>query len=337
MEVTVDQFMERLRTLKVLVIGDVMLDRYLHGRVDRISPEAPVPVVELKSTENRPGGAANVAVNIHAFGATPYLIGVIGDDVDGGLLSQSLHELGIETEYLIKSQHRPTTVKSRILSGGQQLLRLDQEVQSDLGEAVADSVFEQVNSILEKIRIDVLLFQDYNKGVLTADLIQRIIQLAKEHKIPVAVDPKHRNFFSYCDIQLFKPNLGEVERALDRKIEPTVEVLKKACQEMREKLGHATTLITLSDKGVYIESATGGELVPTRQRQIADVCGAGDTVFCIAGLATCLNDIPPKTIAHLSNIAGGQVCERVGVVSIDPETFSAELKSAFIFRPCGER
>lgn len=324
---TIAEYFETFKQLNVLVLGDVMIDRYLTGSVDRISPEAPVPVVRLQSTENRLGGAANVALNIKALGATPYLCSIIGRDPSGDSFQALLPEADLSTEGIIQSPHRCTTVKTRVIAQHQHLLRVDQEDQHDLVEADAQALLARLRELLEKKNIHLILLQDYNKGVLSDPVIKAVMQEAINRDIKVAVDPKKKNFWSYQQVHLFKPNLKEVNDNLPFSVGPEAKSLEKAAQFIQNQLGNAITLVTLSEKGLYYYTAYQQELVPTRARTIADVCGAGDTVFSVAGLGLAAG-MDMGMLARIANIAGGQVCEKVGVVPVDAHVLQAEFQAS---------
>ena len=310
--------------LKVLVVGDVMIDRYLTGRVDRVSPEAPVPVVHLMQDEDRLGGAANVALNIKALGATPILCSVVGKDKNAEQLFELLPKSDLSTKGMIQSNDRPTTVKTRIIAQNQHLLRVDQEITDDLNKRDRQLLVDQVIEILDHKTIDLILFQDYNKGVLSLEVIRTIVLEAIKRDIPTAVDPKYKNFWAYKHVTLFKPNLKEIRSQLDFPITADIESLNKATAVIKNRLGNQYTLITLSDKGLYLEEEGVSRIYPTQPRTIADVCGAGDTVISLASLGLA---IPTKMqeIALLANLAGGQVCEKVGVVPVN----RAQLEEEF--------
>lgn len=311
--------------LKVLILGDVMIDRYLDGRVDRISPEAPVPVVRLNTSDNRLGGAANVALNIKALGAEPYLCSVIGEDDNAHIFLNLLPKNNLETEGIITSALRQTTVKTRVMSNAQQLLRVDQEDTFDLKAEEEDLLFQKVENILKEKSIDVLIFQDYNKGVLTKTLIEKVIQLAQSLNIPTAVDPKFKNFWNYKGVDLFKPNLREIDNQCPFPVETNIHSLKETAAFIKNKLANQITLITLSEKGLFITKGAESSIIPTQVRVIADVCGAGDSVISVAALGLAL-DLDIQSIAELANLAGGQVCERNGVVPIDKKQLFGEME-----------
>lgn len=309
-------FLDQFSGLKVLVIGDVMIDRYLVGSVDRISPEAPVPVVLLNSRDNRLGGAANVALNLKALGAEPYLCSVTGQDKNGEIFAELLPEAGLSNKGILPSPERRTTIKTRVLAQNQQLMRVDEEDRFELSDSERKAFLERIRSLLESKNIDLILFQDYNKGVLTQAVIREIILEAIKRDIPTAVDPKNLNFWEYKRVQLFKPNLSEVRAKLPMEVNSSLESLQEAAAYIHRKLDNPYTMITLSEKGLFITDHKDYLIVPAEARDIADVCGAGDTVVSVASLGMALG-WPLREIALLSNLAGGQVCEKVGVVPVD--------------------
>jgi rfaE bifunctional protein kinase chain/domain len=320
------EIFKRFENVDVLVVGDVMLDRYWTGRVSRISPEAPVPVVEWESEEDRLGGAANVALNLKALGATPWLCGFVGQERDGEAFFQLLPKNQLEDRGIIASKERVTTVKTRVISNNQHLLRLDKEQRQELSPKETSELKETIRQILETKPVRVIILQDYNKGVLTPAIISWILETAAARHIPVAVDPKALNFWEYKNVALFKPNLKEVREALNLPVAPEKESLRNASVLIRQKLMHMQTLITLSEKGVFLDNPNFGHLYATAPRNVADVSGAGDTVISVAalGLSTGLD---AHTIAILSNLAGGQVVERVGVVPVDRRQLMAEYEA----------
>ncbi len=320
---SVNNFFDRFSQLNIVIIGDVMIDRYLEGKVNRISPEAPVPVVHLQDEDNRLGGAANVALNIEAMGATPYLFSVIGDDSNGTVFQELLPQNNISAKYLTKSAGRTTTVKTRVIAQHQHLLRVDREDTSQINDQEAKQLLTQLRELLDQKEIHLILFQDYNKGVLRPDLIREVTLEALRRDIPTAVDPKYDNFWAYRHVTLFKPNLREMQQQLQETLEPTIEGLKTAAAEVSRRLGNTYTMITLSEKGLFVASKDVAEVIPTQERSIADVCGAGDTVISIMALGLAAG-VDIRTVAHLANLAGGQVCEKVGVVPVDQEQLKAE-------------
>jgi len=324
---TAQAVLAKLKNQEVLIIGDVMLDRYLMGSVSRISPEAPVPVVLYQQTEDRLGGAANVALNIKALGGVPLLCTIAGKDAEGAqLVDQILPQYGIESVGVVLSDVRCTTVKTRVLGNNQQMLRIDREDVHPLSPQESADLLTRVDHLLTTRNIRVIIFQDYNKGVLSAEVIATIIGWAKKRGIPTAVDPKKANFFAYVGVDLFKPNLKEIRDSAPFSIQPTLESLDQAAAFLRDRLQNRFTMITLSEKGLYLDDESDrGCIYPTEARNVADVSGAGDTVISIAALGLGAGlDLP--TIAVLSNLAGGQVCEFAGVVPVQPDLLAAEFE-----------
>lgn len=317
--------------LNVLIVGDVMLDAYLFGKVDRISPEAPVPVVTLSNRKSMLGGAANVALNIKELGAVPLLCSVIGEDVRGSELIGIMNDNGLDTNGLYGSKDRITTTKFRIIGNRFQMLRVDEETDTDLNAAETKNLFERFDMLLHDRKPSVIILQDYNKGVLTAEVIDRIMKKALHAGIPVAVDPKKKNFISFRSATLFKPNLKEIRDALGLDIDPrSEESLKAAAVRLHDMLDAKQVMITLSELGVFMSCRNGNTetsfILPAYVRAIADVSGAGDTVVSVAALCTALGIAPEKT-AWLSNLAGGLVCEQVGVVPVDKNKLIREAQS----------
>ncbi|HFA47690.1 MAG TPA: carbohydrate kinase [Bacteroidetes bacterium] len=310
--------------LHVLVIGDLMLDRYVFGQVSRISPEAPVPVVEWGREENRLGGAANVALNTLALGATTYLCGMVGKDTESTVFFDLLKKNGLTDHLVCTASDRPTTVKTRIMAGGQHLLRMDKESVEDLTEKDELDLLRKIATLLDSKRLDVIILQDYNKGVLSESVIIKLIQLADRKGVPVAVDPKAKNFWAFKRAALFKPNLKEVKDALPFKVEMETSALKKATRYISEKTESQLVLLTLSESGLAMRNEDGFFHFPTKKRKVADVCGAGDGVIAVASLALALN-LGLAEIALLSNLVGGQIVEKQGVVPVDKEQLRASL------------
>jgi len=316
---------ELFQSANILVVGDVMIDRYLNGQIDRISPEAPVPVVNLQTMSNRLGGAANVALNIKALGSTPYLCSVIGDDKYGALFQELLIESGISAKYVTTSNNRKTTVKTRVMASNQHVIRIDEEDTFDLGKEEKEDFLTIIKELMDQKEIHAILFQDYNKGVLTTEVIREIILEGIKRDIPTLVDPKHKNFWEYKRVTLFKPNFREVTAKLPFELTISKESMKKAAEYIRQKLGNQYTMITLSDKGIFIDNPSN-QILPTQKRDIADVCGAGDAVISTVAVGLA-NKFSMEEIAKLANIAGGQVCEKVGVVAVNQQQLAKEYKS----------
>lgn len=317
----------RFKDISVAVVGDVMLDTYWWGHVDRISPEGPVPIVALDKKEYRIGGAGNVALNLRSLGAQVNIISVMGNDDDGKLLKNLMQEKGIDTSALYTSDERITTNKIRVIGRNQQMMRLDSEMVSDLNEIDEAHFIAQVIVALKKQQPDIVIFEDYNKGVLTEKTIIDLITFCKESNILTAVDPKRKNFFSYKGIDIFKPNLKEAREALhliDNEVNE--KNLKSMHGLLHEKLQHKISFITLSEHGVFYQQENEAAILPAYIRNIADVSGAGDTVIAVAALvyaATKNNNL----MAEISNLAGGLVCEEVGTVAIDKEKLLKEVEA----------
>jgi rfaE bifunctional protein kinase chain/domain len=315
---------DQFSTKRVLVIGDVMVDAYLKGKVNRMSPEAPVPVVDLFEKDERIGGAGNVALNLAALGASPIICSVIGSDSEGERLIDLFHKANISTDGIYASSNRRTTVKTRVLSNNQQLLRIDSEDTNLIKSTEEEQLLRQINTVL-KSGIDGIIFEDYNKGVLTPSLIASVLSLAKAHQIPTTVDPKKDHFFAYKGCTLFKPNLKELKEGLQVDFEFAVDQQSflRAVNDLQAQLENSISFITLSEHGVFIQKEDP-IFIPAHLRNIADVSGAGDTVIAVATLCLISGaDVP--SIAAISNIAGGLVCEQPGVVSIEKERLLNEV------------
>ncbi len=312
---------EAFNNKKVLIIGDVMLDAYIWGKVERISPEAPVPVVTVVRREERLGGAANVGMNIRALGARPIMCSVIGSDDRGETLRALMLNSGLDDAGIIESPHRFTTTKFRILGNNTQMLRVDEETSRPLEKEVFHQLCSHIDKILKTDDIHVIIFQDYDKGVISPELIDFVTDMAEEMGIPVTVDPKKRNFLAYRNTTLVKPNLAEMQEGLElAELSSNKESLQKAARQLSEVLNTSMILNTLSEKGVFIywneDGEARAELLPAFRRNIADVSGAGDTVISVASL--CLaSGMGAIDMALLSNLAGGLVCEEAGVVPIN--------------------
>ena len=316
---------DKFNGLRILVIGDVMLDAYVMGKVNRISPEAPVPIVSLENEDARIGGAGNVALNLLALGAKPIICGVIGEDSSGDKLLNLFEKNGISTDGLVKSMVRKTTVKTRVISNKQQLLRIDSESTFPLLESEEIKLNNTLQNIINQ-GVDGIIFEDYNKGVLTDSVIQNTIKIAKEKDIPTAVDPKKENFLSYKGVSLFKPNLKELKEGLNLNFDfnSNKDLFEKGIEVLEEKLQNEISFVTLSENGVFIKSQTEKYYLPAHMRSISDVSGAGDTVIAVATLCL-ISGASTKQIAEISNLAGGLVCEKSGVVSISKNDLLKEV------------
>jgi rfaE bifunctional protein kinase chain/domain len=303
--------------LTVLVIGDVMVDFYLFGEVNRISPEAPVPVVEIISKESRPGGAANVALNISELGGKPILLTMLGRDVTGNLMVKMLKEQGVRTNHVIQHKGRVTTLKTRVFDEDKQVVRYDEEDAADLDGPQEHFMIKEFRKILANEKIDIIILQDYNKGVLTKYFIKQVLLHATKTGIPIAVDPKERNFFEYQNVDLFKPNLREFSDAIGYRINPkSIESLRSGAEELRRKNRFKNLMVTLGSNGVFCFTREGSSfIVPAKAIKAADVSGAGDTAISIASLAYA-QKYTLREIAGLANKGAAAVCKKIGVAPV---------------------
>ena len=312
----------------IMIIGDVMLDVYMKGKVERISPEAPVPIVSVTETFSRLGGAANVAQNLKGLGAKPILCSIIGNDDKSNELLSLMSEQNMTTSGIVKSDERITTRKVRIISNNAQMLRVDTENTFDLTEKEHNLLMTVVKDIINNEKIDGIILQDYNKGVLTENIIKEVVAIANEKNIPVGVDPKKKNFLSYKNVTLFKPNLKELREGLGITVkDESIDDITNAIDLLHKELNCKYIMTTLSERGVLIKDYDTNTChhIPAHLRKIADVSGAGDTVLSVAMLClVCKQEA--YNIAALSNLAGGLVCEELGAVSINKERLFAESK-----------
>lgn len=314
---------------KIIVIGDVMIDSYIWGSVDRISPEAPVPIVSVDKRESRLGGAANVGLNIKSLGALAFLCSVIGKDQKGNEFLQLMKDANLPQKGILQSQNRITTTKFRVIGNNTQILRVDEEIQTNLEKDEQENLFQKITEIIEEENIDAIIFQDYDKGVINESLISLVVEFANKKNIPIVVDPKKRNFLNYKNVSLFKPNLKEIKEGLNISFDADDHrQVENAVGKLQSAINADIVLNTLSEKGVFIrwkeETSYKSEIIGAHIRNIADVSGAGDTVISIASL--CLaSKTDASTMAAISNLAGGLVCEEVGVVSIDKTKLQDEV------------
>ncbi len=308
---------EKFNSLNILIIGDAMMDSYVWGKIERVSPEAPVPVVQVTKKENRLGGAANVALNVQSLGANPIICAVIGDDQEGMELSRLMDNAHLSKEGILTVRNRPTTVKTRIIAHNQHIVRVDAETDTNIPTDSVRLFQERIADIITKQNIHAIIFEDYDKGLISEELITFVVNLANQKNIITAVDPKKRNFLFYKDVTLFKPNLKELREGLKTEVDPfSITQIESTVDLLREKLNVKSIMLTLSEHGVFISTAKEHKLLPAHIRTIADVSGAGDTVIATAAvcLAAGLDEFESAAIA---NLAGGLVCEQVGVVPID--------------------
>lgn len=319
----------------IMIIGDVMLDTYLFGNVERISPEAPVPIVDITIKQDKLGGAANVAANIKGLGGTPILCTVIGNDQKGKILCDLLKKQRITSENIIKSNNRITTNKTRIVGNNHQMLRVDEEIKTVIGNGDTKQLIENIEKILDNESIDTILFQDYDKGVISEVLINKVTKKAKELNIPIIADPKKLNFDCYKNIKLFKPNFKEFKDGINLIISDINNNETKYRKELLEKgsvilhqRGIEIVFVTLAENGIFMsyKNTDGGytnKIIHGTPRDVSDVSGAGDTVMAVVSML--IGDLPIETVAKISNIAGGIVCEDIGVVTIDKERLINEI------------
>lgn len=316
---------------KIMIVGDVMLDIYMKGKVERISPEAPVPIVSVTETFSRLGGAANVAQNLKSLGTKPILCSIIGNDEKANELLRLMHEQNMITSGIVKSNERITTRKVRIISNNAQMLRVDTEDTFDLTKTEHNLLMNEIKNIINNKNIDGIILQDYNKGVLTEDIIKDVIALANEKNIPVGVDPKKKNFLAYKNVTFFKPNLKELRDGIGiSSKDEGIDDIIKSVDALHEKLNCRYLMTTLSERGVLIKDYETNEChhIPAHLRKIADVSGAGDTVLSVAMLClVCKQNA--YNIAALSNLAGGLVCEELGVVPINKDRLKEESKKIY--------
>ena len=308
---------------RILVIGDVMIDAYLYGSVDRVSPEAPVPILNFKTKEERLGGAANVAFNLISLGAKVGIASIIGTDDAGNSIRKLLKDERIDEDNLVLSSKRKTTVKTRVIGNNQQLLRIDNEQVNEVSDKEMKSLLKVLKSTIGNY--DAIIFEDYNKGVLKEELIQEVVKLANENNVITTVDPKIDNFLAYKNVTLFKPNLKELKLGLNKNFNFAKERYKfqNAVDALIRVIKPKMLLVTLSEYGVFYKQEKQSDLIPAHKRAISDVSGAGDTVIAVATLAL-ISGLNLKQAAELANLAGGLVCEEIGVVPIDKERLRVE-------------
>jgi len=316
-----NHFRQSFEKIKVAVLGDVMLDTYIHGRVSRISPEAPVPVLNIEHREMRLGGAGNVALNLKSLGAEPLLFSVIGQDENSKHLLHQLTQEGIDNRNIILSPRRKTTVKTRLLGNRVQMLRLDEEVTDRLLEQDEKQLLDLFFKRIQQGDIQAIIFVDYDKGVLTKTIIQSAIELAHQYHIITSIDPKLKNFKSYKGVSLFKPNRQELYEGMQKPMGSfSWEEIENNMQKLAIQQDIKFVMVTLSEYGIILYDRDTGKFdrEAAHLRHISDVSGAGDTVIAVATLALC-SGMHPKDMMQLANLAGGIVCEYAGVVPITRE------------------
>jgi len=320
---------ETFTTKKIFVIGDVMIDSYMWGKTERISPEAPVPVVSITEKENRMGGAANVGLNIKAMGAEAVLCAVIGNDNYGSIFRELLTKRNMSDRGIVEAPNRPTTVKTRVIASSQHLLRVNEEISSPIDSALEKLFTDHTNKLIENEMPDAIVFEDYDKGNITPSVIKNIVEKAVSLNIPVLVDPKKRNFFDYKNVTLFKPNFKELVEGMKITISKNdSEKVIEAANNLRKELNAKYVMVTLSENGVLLTDGIQTFAMPAQKREIADVSGAGDTVISV--LACCMaGNLDAQKSTVIANIAGGLVCEKVGVVPIEKTQLLKETTNYF--------
>ena len=306
----------------VLVVGDVMLDRYVTGSVERISPEAPVPVVRVDGESDAVGGAGNVAANAVALGATCHVVGCIGSDAGGDLLQAALRDAGVRTEGLVVDDGRPTTVKTRVLARRQQVVRVDREVDADVSDGVASRLARTVEKLGATAQIVVM--EDYNKGVLVPDVIDAALGVAASRGIASLVDPKRLRFFRYAGVTVFKPNEKELADALSDRVHADDG---RWMEDTRLRLGCHNLLLTLGERGAALATEAGEYVrVPTVARSVYDVSGAGDTVTAVVGTALAAGATVVEA-AILANHAAAIEVGKAGVATVSPNDILTQFRS----------
>lgn len=311
-----DELFSTMSGKRIAILGDLMLDRYIWGSVNRISPEAPVPVIDMEQEQARLGGAANVAKNIKSLGGEPFLIGVIGSDNSGKHLIEIVRESEFSIDGIVIDASRPTTVKTRVIANAQHVVRIDRETRAEISHIIQEKILDTLRRHIHEI--DGIILEDYNKGVIVQHLIRQVIDLARHHGKMVTVDPKFNNFFDYQNVTVFKPNRKEVEEVLGSRLRDRDE-LTNAGRTLLQKLQAQNVLLTLGEQGMSLFESNGNvTFVPTRARNVADVSGAGDTVIATLTMALA-GGANIKEAATLANYAGGIVCAYVGIVPINKE------------------
>jgi rfaE bifunctional protein kinase chain/domain len=312
---SIEEIFRSFQKQRVAVIGDIMLDKYVFGHVSRISPEYPVPVVDVSHESNRLGGAANVALNIHALGAETRLIGVSGDDRDSEIMKELMRETGLDTECIITDSSRPTTCKTRILSQNHHITRVDYESREPVSCAIEERIIGMVSERIDSL--DAVVLEDYNKGVLSETVIASVISICRRHGVPVLVDPKLKNFFAYQECSVFKPNLSEIAASLGIVLHNNDAEVEAACLLLKERLHADNLVITRSEKGMTVLNESFVH-IPAASLEVSDVSGAGDTVIGMLALGMA-SGLDIETSTRIANLAAGTVCQEVGAVPVNPE------------------
>ncbi|MDY6800502.1 MAG: bifunctional ADP-heptose synthase [Bacteroidota bacterium] len=323
-KIDIKSIFDAFNQFNILIIGDVMIDSYMWGKVNRISPEAPVPIIMSSKQENRLGGAANVALNVQALGANPILCSVVGKDSRSQTFFSLLKKRKLTSAGIIEDINRKTTVKTRIIADNHHLLRVDEEIDEVLAKDTESRFIHHILNILAGQKIHAIIFEDYDKGSITPKVIHSVVEFANKNDIPTLVDPKKRNFMEYQQVTLFKPNFKELVEGSKIDIpKGDFKGIYGASKILHQKLSAKYIFVTLSELGVFISNNEGYKIIPAEIRDVADVSGAGDTLIGTASLCLAAN-LKPEDIATLSNLAGGQVCEKVGVVPVNKEQLLKE-------------
>ncbi len=309
----------------ILIIGDVMIDSYMWGKVERISPEAPVPIFSVIKKENRLGGAANVGLNVKALGANAIMCALVGDDSKGRVFKTLLKKREMTDAGIMVSKDRQTTVKTRVISDTQHLLRVDEEQTDSLSPEAEKLFLNHIDNLFSQFKFNAIIFEDYDKGNITPNIIQFVVSKANSINIPTLVDPKRRNFIDYKNVTLFKPNFKEICEGVKIDIpKGDFAALGDATHLLRKSLNAKYIMVTLSELGVFVTDNGDYHQIPAQIRDITDVSGAGDTVIGVA--ACCLAaGLPIREVAAIANLAGGLVCEKVGVVPVDKTSLQNEV------------
>ncbi len=307
----IEALLKRMATTKVVVVGDAMLDVYLVGEVDRVSPEAPVPVVTVRASRHGLGGAANVAANVAALGADCRLVAVVGEDQRGESVRAELDDLKLNSSFLVTDAGRPTTSKTRVVARGQQMLRIDEEIEDQISAKVMEKLGRALERALEDA--DALLIEDYNKGTLVPQMIERGMTIAKKRSVPIVVDPKFKNFFAYRGATVFKPNVRELELAMGAALDLAHP---DALPAVLERLGVHNLLLTLGAEGmILVDKDRQVTRIAAMARQVFDVSGAGDTVTAWVGTALAAG-ASVREAAHIANFAAGIEVGKAGVATV---------------------
>ncbi len=315
-----------LKNKSILVVGDTMVDRFVWGKVSRISPEAPVPVVEVTKETQTLGGAGNVANNITSLGAKAYIITVIGDDLDGLCMKEMLESKNINTDYVIVDKQRPTTLKTRIVASNQQVVRVDKEIKGYFSGKTEVAILKNIDAVMKKV--DGVIISDYAKGIVTDKVLKKIITLAKNKKIPVTVDPKVENFKKYKHITCMTPNTKEAIEGMNAQHQgiKSDDDIAKLGKKILKLLESQSVLITRGEKGMTIIEKNKVTHIPTRAKEVYDVTGAGDTVIATMTLALAAKRKLVEA-AEIANFAAGIVVGKVGTATVTVDEIVKAIKT----------